>query len=207
MTSIALAVLPEVDEQLEKRLKGSRALLDHLVGKAGSHFLLATTRLRASYDGIKPLQLTMEERVSEDLVALISEHEVDYSLAAYRIYADPFNTESLVSDSKVSDGFIIEADRMYDIPEECYRLLAAIRAGARVKGVFRRGGEASAAMDDRIFLARCGPYHPRTQEVLSAFDGKGRGAKKLHTLAFNVRAGSITVDNTFKPKTVKLAKK
>jgi hypothetical protein len=79
-----------------------------------------------------------------------------------------------------------------------------VRRGARIEAVYRRSGEPSAVIDDRVYLARCGPYHPKTEEIIKPFQVKDRAAVKLRTLAFNIKNAKITVDNTFKPKTVKM---
>jgi hypothetical protein len=204
MTCITLALLDKVDGGLKKRMEDSKVLQDHLIGKAGADFLLATTDRRIAFEGVKPLQIDVRERQPEDLIALISESDVDYSAPVFRIYADPFNTSSLVDDSLTGDGFIIKAGRNFDSPEDNLRLLRAMKAGSRIDSVFRRGGEPTALMDSRIFIARYGSHHPTVEEILKPFQSKARKAVRLHVLPFNVRNGKITVDNTFKPNAVKL---
>jgi fructose 1,6-bisphosphatase len=203
MTCITFALLEKVDERLGKRMEDSKVLQDHLIGRAGADFLLATTERRTAFDGVKTIQLDVHERQSEDLITLISESEVDFSAPAYRVYADPANTPSLVDDNRVGDGFIIKAGRPYDSPEDNLRLLRALKGGARIESVYRRGGEPSAVIDSRILMARCGPYHPSVDEMLKPFQSKARKAVKLHVLPFNVKNGKITVDNTFKPTVLK----
>ena len=207
MTCISLVLLDGggADRGLERRLEASRLLKDHLIGRAGASFLLTTSDGKLRFEGASPLQLNISERDSEDLIALIAEKDVDFSPQAYRIYCDPFNTPSLVEDNLVADGFILKADTNYDSPEDNLRLLRALKKGAAIEAAYRRGGEPSAAFSRRILLARCGPYHPKTDEVLRPFQqAKGRGGVKLHVLAFSVKNARITVDNTFKPKTARL---
>ena len=98
----------------------------------------------------------------------------------------------------------MKADRSYDIPEDSFKLLRAIRKGSKTESIFRRGGEESASMNDRLFLARCGPYHPGREEILAPFQAKATKAVRLHVLSVGVKNGRITVDNTSKPKTVRL---
>jgi hypothetical protein len=205
MTYITLALLDKVDDALKKRLEDAKSLKDHLIDKAGEDFLLATADRKLEFEGIRPLQLNIQEREKEDLLAVISAADADFSAHAYRIYADPSNTPSLVEDNRVGDGFIVRAGGVYDSPEDNLRLLRAMRGGAKIESVFRRTGEPSAAMSGRIFLARCGPYHPATEEILKPFQAKSGGdAVKAYVISFSVKDGRITVDNTFKPKTVKI---
>lgn len=205
MTCVTLALLGTVDEKLKKRLQDTRALQDHYLGKAGADYLLATSERRLPFEGVTPLQMDAPERASEDYIALISQSPADFSLPAYRIYADPFNTPGLVDDNRIGDGFILRAAGVYDSPEDNLRLLRALKAGAKISAAFRRGGEPSAAMDDRLLLARSGPYHPSEEDILRPFSAKAGKAVKLHVLSFNVKGGKITIDNTFRPKTAKLA--
>ncbi|MFH0862692.1 MAG: fructose 1,6-bisphosphatase [Candidatus Altiarchaeota archaeon] len=204
MTCLTLAILDKVDDMLRKRLDDAKNLKDHLIDKAGADYLLATTERRIEFEGVKPVQIDFQERQEEEFVALIAEKPVDFGISAYRIYADPFNTPSLVDDERIGDGFIVKAGRLYDMPEDSLRLLRAIRKGAKTEAVFRRDGEESASMDDAAFLARCGPYHPTRQEILAPFQAKGGKTVKLHVLSIGVKNGKITIDNTFKPKTLKL---
>lgn len=203
MTCITLALLDKVDGGLKKRMEDSKVLQDHLIGKAGADFLLATTEKRIAFEGVKPIQIDVQERQPEDLIALISESDVDFSAPVFKIYADPFNTTSLVDDNLIGDGFIIKAGLNFDSPEDNLRLLRAMKAGSRIDSVFRRGGEPSAVMDGRILIARCGHSHPSVGEILKPFQSKAKKAARLHVLPFNVRNGKITVDNTFKPNAVK----
>lgn len=204
MTCITVAILGKVDERLRKRLEDSTHLKDHLISGDKTKFLLATTETKISFDGVDTLQMDIVERQSEDLIALIADRSVDYSLSAYKTYADPFNTPSLVEDQRIGDGFILKADRPYDSPQENLKLLRAIRGGARLTAVHRRSGEVSAVINNRILLARCGPYHPKDEEILKPYDTKAKKTVKLQVISFNIRGGKITVDNTHKPKTVKM---
>jgi fructose 1,6-bisphosphatase len=204
MTCISLALLDKVDDGLKKRIEDSKVLQDHLIGKAGADFLLTTAEKKVAFEGVKPLQIELQERQSEDLIALIALSDVDYSAPVYRIYADPFNTTSLVDDNRVGDGFIIHAGHNFDSPDDNLRLLRAMKSGTRIDSVYRRGGEPSAIMDGRILIARCGPYHPQVDEILKPFQSKVKKAIKVHVLPFNVSRGKITVDNTFKPSVVKI---
>jgi len=204
MTCLTFALLDKVDDRLRKRLEDDKSLLDHLIDEAGGIFLLATTEKRIDFEGVRPVQVVFRERQDEEFVALLAEKPVDYCMSAYRIYADPFNTPSLIDDKRIGDGFIVKADRPYDIPEDSFRLLVALREGAKIASVFRRDGEESASMNDRLFLARCGPYHPKREEILAPFPAKAAKAIRLHVLSIGVKNGRITVDNTFKQKTVRL---
>ncbi|MFH1055532.1 MAG: fructose 1,6-bisphosphatase [Candidatus Altiarchaeota archaeon] len=200
MTYITLALLGKVDENVRKRIAESTALKDYLIHK---NVLLATSENKVSFEGVTALQMELQERQTEDLIALIAEADVDYSLPAYRIYADPFNTTSLAEDNRVGDGFIIKAGSAYDSPEDNLRLLRALKAGAKITSVHRRSGEISSTMDNRMLLSRCGPYHPLDEEILRPFQGKEKKTVKIQVLAFSVKNGRITVDNTYKPKNVK----
>ena len=204
MTCITLALLGKVDDKLKKRLEDSKTLRDYFIGKAKTNFLLATTETKVGFEGVQALQMEFDERQTEDLIALIAERDVDYSLPVFRIYADPFNTPSLAADNRVGDGFIIKADRPYDSPEGNLKLLRAINSGSKVTATHRRSGEPTAIMNNRILLARCGPHHPKDEEILRPFTTTSRKFIKIHVLAFNVKNGKITVDNTYKPKTVKI---
>jgi len=205
MTSVSLAILGKVDDSLRRRLEDSRALKDYLIGGAGCNFLLATSDKPAVYEGVNPVRLDIHERgEQEELLAFIANEDVDYSGHAYRVYADPFNTPGLVSDARIGDGFIIRAGRPYDSPEDTFRLLRALKAGARVDVVYRRDGEAAAAMDGRVFIARCGPYHPGREDILRPLKAKAEGSTRIQILSFSVKDGRLTVDNTHKPKTGRL---
>jgi fructose 1,6-bisphosphatase len=204
MTCITLALLKEVDERLKKRLEDSTVLLDHLVDEAGENFLLATTEKKTEFEGVNPIQMEFRERANEELIALISGQAVDFSQVAFRIYADPFNTKSLVSDSRIGDGFIVKAGRVFDSPEDNLRLLRAIGDGTRVQSVHRKSGEQSAIMDERLFLARCGAYHPSPEEILRPFGTRAKKGALLHVLSIGLKNGKITVDNTSKTSTVRM---
>ncbi len=205
MTSVSLAVLGKVDDGLRRRLEGSGVLRDHLVGRAGCNFLLATSDKPIVYEGVNPVRLDIHERAGgEELLAFIAEEDVDYSWHAYRVYADPCNTPGLVGDERIGDGFIIRAGRPYDSPEDNLRLLRALKAGARVDAVYRRDGESAASMGGRVFIARWGPYHPGLEDFLRPLKAKAADAVKVHVLPFSVKDGKLTVDNTHKPKTGRL---
>jgi len=208
MTCVTIALLEKVDDKLKRKLDGSKVLVDHLILEAGKEkYLLAITGEKTDFEGVKPVQLAFEERPSEELVAVLSVKEVDYSLPAYRIYADPLNTESLVTDGRIGDGFIIKAGKVFDTPEDSLKLLRALKAGARIDGVYKKGGEPSAAMNNRVLLARCGPYHPTVDEILRPFKAKPKKAVDARLVCFSLRNGRMTVDNTYKPKTVKIGVK
>lgn len=204
MTSVSLAVLGKVDDGLRRRLEDSGVLRDHLVGKAGCNFLLATSDKPIVYEGVTPVRLDIRERAVEELIAFIAEEDVDYSGHAYRVYADPYNTRGLVGDERIGDGFIIRAGRPYDSPEDNLRLLRAMKAGAKVDAVYRRDGEAAASMGGRVFIARWGPYHPGLEDFLRPLKAKAADAVKVHVLSFSVKDCKLTVDNTLKPKTGRL---
>ncbi len=204
MTCVTLALLDKVDDRLRKRMDDSTVLQDYLIDKAGVDFLLATTEREQTFEGVEPVQLCFQERDEEGLLALIADKPVDYSLPAYRIYADPFNTPGLVDDQQIADGFTLKAGRAYHMPEDSLMLLRALKDDAKVTSAYRRGGFPSAVLSDRILLARHGPYHPRIEDILRPFPTRMKGGVKIHTLPFTVKNGKITVDNTFKPKTVKL---
>jgi len=208
MTCITAAILEKVDERLKKRLEETKALKDHLIAKAGkTSFLIATTESRMEFEGIKPIQMQFAERKDEEIILIIAEKGADYSLSAYRVFADPFNTPSLIEDNRIGDGFIVRAGQTtYDTPKDDFKLLSNIKKGERISAVYRRSGEPSAIMDARMMMARCGPYHPKTEEVLRPFDSKAKKAIKAYVVSFAVNGGKITVDNTFKPKTVKIPK-
>ena len=202
MTCITLAQLGKVDDRLRKRLEDSKALKDHII--LGEKYLLATSDNKVHFEGVDTLELNVQERQHEELIALTAEADVDYSMTAFRIYADPFNTPSLVDDSTIADGFIFKTNRPYDSPEENLKLLRALKSGEKITAVHRRSGELSAVMNKRIMLMRSGQYHPSARELLALFQSKARKATKLQVLAFNIKDGKITIDNTYKPKAVKL---
>ncbi|MBD3388197.1 MAG: fructose 1,6-bisphosphatase [Candidatus Altiarchaeales archaeon] len=204
MTCVSFALLDKADDGMERRIGENKLLQDHLIGREGSDFLLATSEETVMFEGVKTLQMRLDERKSEDLTIIVSEGDVDYSMHSYHAYADPFNTPGLVEDHRIGDGFIFKADRTYDSPEDNLRLLRAIKSGEKVRGVYRKDGIVSALMDSRTFMARTGPFHPTVEDLLKPFKARGKGGVKAHLIAFNVKKGKITVDNTFKPKTVKV---
>ena len=205
MVCVTIALLDKVDDRLRRRLEDAKELRDHLIGAAGGHFLLASSDKRVPFEGVVPLQMELQERSSEGLIALIAEKEVDFGCYAFHVYADPFNTPGLVDDPRNGDGFIIRADEgTFYSPEDNLRLLRAMKGGSRIHAVYRRGGEKSAVIGSRLLLARSGPYHPEAKDILRPFNSKGKRGVMVHVLPFWLKGGKITVDNTFRPKTVRL---
>ncbi len=204
MVCVSFAVLPKADKGLGGKLKDEPAILDHYVGAAGkTHYLLATTEDEAAFTGLSPLQMCFEERGKEDLIALISQANVNYSMPLFRLYADPLSNKSLVADDRLSSGFTFRAQGIFHTPEDSIRLLRALDSGSKITGVYRREGVSSAVADSRIIVMRAGDYHPPVAEALKAFKGgSDGGAKKLHVVAVTVKSGKISVDNTFKPKAI-----
>jgi fructose 1,6-bisphosphatase len=202
MVCVSLALLDRVDDGLGRRLEDSPKVRDFLIGKSGVDFLLAVTEDDARFTGVEPLRLRITPRTPENIIALLADEPVDFSIPLYRAYADPFNTRGLISDPDIGDGFIFKTkEGVFHTPEDGLSLLRRLQGGAGVESVLRREGEYAAAADGRLMMARYGRKHPLVEDILRPFPG-GNG---LHVLSFSVDDGGITVDNTFKPEDLDLA--
>jgi hypothetical protein len=201
MIYVTLAAIDDVDDNTRGRLETETAFTDTLIDKAQTGFLLATSPEKISLEGVEYSQIKLIERDNEQILGVISPHEFNLSLQVFRAYADPFTSPSTVQDEKISDGFIISAGKTYDCPCDSLRLLKAIRDGVRIQAVYRKAGEESLNMSSRTMLSRTGPYHLPADELIGAFrDSK---PPRAGLISFTVKDGKLTVDNTFKPKTIK----
>ncbi len=123
-------------------------------------------------------ELTLQPRRSEPVLVFLSDQcgPAAWNVYLYRMFADPFNTPSLVSDSSLSEGFRfwIGQGESYELPEDLHVFLrAAGTEGRCVTRVVSRatGATVAVASDgaDPVLIVRCEPPFPKVGEVLEAF--------------------------------------
>lgn len=166
------------------RAAGRSVALD-VFGKAAS----AGSRLRqhGGNGGVKldGAELSFLPRPSEPVLCLFTNKASAGALnqLAYRTFADPFVTPGLVADPKLSEGFsfLVEnaagAQYRFNVPADLYRLLAALRGGARVTSVHSRAtGEVAASVSkgsDPMIAIRCESPFPGVEDALEGFMAQG----------------------------------
>jgi|GEM_PF-5255154 len=204
MTRIWAALLPIIDDDVRARLKDAKALKDHLIIEGSPNLLIAITEKEADFTGIEPVSMKVTERSHEELVAVFSGPDADFSHAAIRAYADPFFNEDLVLDRLIGDGFIMDTGEVFDSPADNLRILRALDSGESLKSVSRMGGEPSAMLADGLLVARVGEKHVDIDRIIGSLGleppawagGQGKKAK-ARIVPFTVNGGKLSYDNTF----------
>ena len=154
-------------------------------GKAAS----AGTRLRqhGGNGGLKldAVELGLVPRPSEPVLCFFSNkvRPGSLNLHIYRLFADPFVSTGLVTDPALNTGFRFVArdragiDDVFDLPEDLYKLLAAVRAGGCITRIeSRASGEAAAVASsgaDPMLVVRCESPFPGVEDALEAFASQG----------------------------------
>jgi fructose 1,6-bisphosphate aldolase/phosphatase len=122
-------------------------------------------------------ELTLQPRPSEPVLVFMSDKcgAAAWNAYLYRMFADPLNTPSLVSDSTLSEGFRfwIGQGESYELPEDLHIFLRA--AGAERRCVTRvvsraTGATVAVASDgaDPVLVVRAEPPFPKVGELLDA---------------------------------------
>ena len=129
-------------------------------------------------DGV---ELALEVRDSEPVLCFLSDKAGPgaWNVHLYRMFADPFNTPTLVGDPSLAQGFAFAAKNGaprhdFDLPADLYRFLALARSpGTSVVEVRSKAtGEVAAVASsgkDPVLVVRCGSPFPSVEEVLEAF--------------------------------------
>lgn len=94
-----------------------------------------------------------------------------WNLACYRIFADPFNTPSLLTDPRMTDGFDFAAgETIFRLPDELHAFLPVVAAGQVVSAVSSRASGRVAAVvtegADPALVLRCHDGFPSVGEAL-----------------------------------------
>lgn len=161
-----------------------------LAREAFARCTAAGRRLRqhlASSNGapvVEAAEMRLTVRPSEPVVCFLADKAApgSWNLHLYRIFADPFNTPSLIADSPMRAGFRFTVrtgdgatEDAFDLPDDLYRLLAtATGSPASVVSEVRAraSGEPAAAASmgpDPALLVRCHDGLPSVGEALEAF--------------------------------------
>jgi fructose 1,6-bisphosphate aldolase/phosphatase len=146
--------------------------------------------------GLGPVYAELEfgERESEPIIILMADKAASgsWNLPLYKIFSDPFNTASLLTDERMSEGFTFDlcssegegdvaAGSSYKTPHESYALLAKIGQSSRhaVSRVLRSlDNEPAAAAsvfsgvsvgEDSVAIIRCEDGLPSVVEALEVF--------------------------------------
>lgn len=123
-------------------------------------------------------ELIFSVRASEPVVVFLSDKcaPAAWNVYLYRMFADPFNTPSLVTDPVVSEGFrfFLDAGESYELPEDLHVFLRAAGSDARcIRRVESRATGATVAVasdgSDPVLIVRCETPFPAVGEVLDAF--------------------------------------
>jgi fructose 1,6-bisphosphate aldolase/phosphatase len=127
---------------------------------------------------IEGAELVLRPRPSEPVLVFMSDKcgPAAWNVYLYRMFADPFNTVSLVSDPMVSAGFrfVLADGEAFDLPEELHVFLRAVGTeGHCVTRVISRATEQTVAVasagSDPVLVVRCEAPFPAVGEVLEAF--------------------------------------
>jgi fructose 1,6-bisphosphate aldolase/phosphatase len=122
-------------------------------------------------------ELTLTRRGSEPVLVFLSDKcgPGAWNVYLYRMFADPFNTPSLVSDPLVSEGFrfVLGAGESFVLPEDLHDFLRAAGTDGRcVTRVESRATGATVAVasdgPDPVLIVRCEAPFPGVGEVLEA---------------------------------------
>ena len=165
----------------DARARDARVVAHDVFGRAAS----ASSRLRQHGNGgveLDGVGLTLVPRSSEPVLFFFSNKALRgvWNLLAYRMFADPFITPGLVTDSALREGFRFSlngSDEHFDLPADQYRLLAALRSGGRVADVRARASNEVAAVassgDDPVLIVRCEAPFPSVEDALEALSSEG----------------------------------
>ncbi len=166
---------------LHSRTRDARAVAHDVFGRAAS----ASSRLRQHGNGgveIDGVELALIPRPSEPILFFFSS-KADrgvWNLLVYRMFADPFITPGLVTDPVLREGFRFTLDgsqEVFDLPADQYRMLGALRCGARITEVRARASNEVAAVasagSDPALIVRCEGLFPSVEDVLEAFSSEG----------------------------------
>jgi fructose 1,6-bisphosphate aldolase/phosphatase len=126
------------------------------------------------------VELSLRPRASEPVLCFLADKvgAGAWNAYLYRMFADPFNTPSLLTDPDLAEGFRFEVGdaerKAFDLPADLYAFLrAAGQEGRGVREVISRAtGEVVAvasAGDDPSLIVRCESPFPTVGEVLEAF--------------------------------------
>jgi fructose 1,6-bisphosphate aldolase/phosphatase len=129
---------------------------------------------------IESVELSLRPRSSEPVLCFLSDKAGPgaWNVHLYRMFGDPFNTPSLVTDPELAEGFRFEVGngerKAFDLPGELYAFLRAAGTEGRVvrEVISRATGEvvaAASAGPDPAFIVRCEAPFPTVGEVLEAF--------------------------------------
>lgn len=130
---------------------------------------------RLRIDGVV---LTLTPRTSEPVLCFLSDKAGPgaWNVHLYRVFADPFNTATLVTGEHASAGFrfVMADDAVFDLPDDLYAFLRAAGSEGRcVARVFSRStGEQVAAAStgaDPMLIVRSEAPFPTVGEALEAF--------------------------------------
>jgi hypothetical protein len=211
--TVTLSLVEDADSsEVKAKLDSGTNLLDQYSIQHGKHLIFLLTHKLGSPNPVddtgvqdSSVSLNVFERPAEDLIALYNHSVSDYSILLARIFADPYNTPTLVTNPKIFHGFKFEeakTRRLYNTPEDLHQLLAAFKQDLKVSRVYKKTGEHAAAADDHLLLTRVNEYYPTMGETLRPFKPSRSRTNVFHTLPVTLRGGRIMVDNTFKPKTI-----
>jgi fructose 1,6-bisphosphate aldolase/phosphatase len=123
------------------------------------------------------VELSFTQRESEPVLCFFSDRARAgaWNAHLYRMFADPFNTPSLVREAELVQGFLfaLSTDETFELPGDLYRFLAAAGNGSCVRQVRSRAtGDIAAVAScarDPVLIVRAEPPFPSVEEVLEAF--------------------------------------
>lgn len=128
---------------------------------------------RTRLDGV---HLELTPRTSEPVLCFFSDKAGAgaWNGHLYRMFADPFNSPSLVCDERMLAGFrlVMDDGAAFDLPAGLYRFMRAASSGRVVRVVSGATSEtvaAASAGDDPVLVVRAEAPFPAVGEVLEAF--------------------------------------
>jgi fructose 1,6-bisphosphate aldolase/phosphatase len=154
-----------------------RTLAQDVFGRAVS---VATRLHQHGLNGgidVDSVELSFVARESEPVLCFFSDRARAgaWNAHLYRMFADPFNTPSLVCESALGEGFrfVLSNDETFELPGDLYRFLGAAGNGSAVCEVRSRAtGDVAAVAScgsDPVLIVRAEPPFPGVEEVLEAF--------------------------------------
>ncbi len=214
--SVTLGFIDEKDIPVnKKKVEDNHEILDIYINESSEKPFFLLTHQMDEKELEKKLNITstsfnlkIYERPTEELIGFTCIEDTDYSKILTRIFSDPYHTTTLLSNPRISKGFIFESEQgeIYHTPEDLHKLLADINDGKKINKIYKRTGEQAAIADNNFMLARVTEFYPTQQEIIKSFKTIRTSKNSIHPIPIGLHHGRITIDNLYKPKNMAIRK-